>query len=56
MSSSTFEYDVEGQSARTLKAGEAMLIPAGIIHSARNSGSGNAAEVSTYVLGESHLP
>jgi len=46
----TFVYDVDGQPARTLKAGEAMVIPAGTIHSARNSGGGNAGEVSTYVV------
>ena len=46
----TLVYDVDGQPARTLEAGQAMLIPAGIIHSARSSGSGNAAEVSTYVV------
>jgi quercetin dioxygenase-like cupin family protein len=46
----TFEYDVDGQSARTLNAGNAMVIPAGTIHSAKSSGSGKAAEVSTYVV------
>ena len=46
----TFVYDVDGQSARTLKAGEAMVIPAGTVHAARNSDGGNAAEVSTYVV------
>jgi quercetin dioxygenase-like cupin family protein len=46
----TFVYDVDGQAARTLNAGEAMVIPAGTVHSARSSGGGNAAEVSTYVV------
>jgi quercetin dioxygenase-like cupin family protein len=46
----TFVYDIDGQSPRTLTAGQSMLIPAKVIHSAHNPGSGNAAEVSTYVV------
>ena len=39
------EYRFEGKPPVTLKAGEALLIPAGAIHSAKNVGGGNAAEV-----------
>jgi quercetin dioxygenase-like cupin family protein len=46
----TFEYSIDGQPPRTVNAGESLLIPAGAIHSARNVGSGNAGEVSTYVV------
>ena len=34
----------------TLKAGEVLFIPAGTIHEVRNVGSGNAAELATYVV------
>ena len=44
------EYRLEGRPPVTLKAGEALLIPAGTIHSAKNVGSGNAAELATYLV------
>ena len=34
----------------TLKAGEALYIPAGAIHTAKNVGSVNAAELATYIV------
>ena len=46
----TLEYEVEGKPPVTLKAGEALFIPAGAIHSAKNVGSGNAAELATYIV------
>jgi quercetin dioxygenase-like cupin family protein len=45
----TLEYEVEGKPV-TLKAGEALFIPAGTIHAAKNVGSGNGAELATYVV------
>jgi quercetin dioxygenase-like cupin family protein len=44
------EYQFEGKPPVTLKAGEALFIPAGTIHSAKNVGNGNAAELATYVV------
>ena len=44
------EYQVEGKPPVTLKAGEVLFIPAGTIHAARNVGSGNAAELATYIV------
>jgi len=44
------EYEVEGKPPVTLKAGDVLFIPAGTIHSARNVGSGNAAELATYLV------
>jgi hypothetical protein len=32
------------------KAGEALFVPAETIHAARNVGSGNTAELATYVV------
>jgi quercetin dioxygenase-like cupin family protein len=44
------EYQFEGKSPVTLKAGEALFIPAGTIHSAKNVGTVNAAELATYLV------
>jgi quercetin dioxygenase-like cupin family protein len=44
------EYQFEGKPPVTLKAGEVLFIPAGAIHSARNVGSVNAAELATYIV------
>ena len=44
------EYRLEGKPPVTLKAGEALFIPAGAIHSATNVGGGNAAELATYIV------
>jgi quercetin dioxygenase-like cupin family protein len=46
----TLEYQVEGRPPVTLKAGEVLFIPAGTVHAAKNVGSGNAAELATYVV------
>jgi quercetin dioxygenase-like cupin family protein len=46
----SLEYEVEGKAPMTLKAGEVLFIPAGTIHAAKNVGSGNAAEIATYVV------
>jgi len=46
----SLEYQVEGKLAVTLKAGDVLFIPAGTIHAAKNVGSGNAAELATYVV------
>jgi quercetin dioxygenase-like cupin family protein len=44
------EYRLEGRPPVTLKAGEALFIPAGTIHSAKNVGTDNAAELATYLV------
>ena len=46
----TLEYQLEGKPPVTLKAGEALFIPAGTIHAAKNVGTGNAAELATYIV------
>ena len=46
----TLEYQLEGRPTVTLKAGEALFIPGGTIHAARNVGDGNAAELATYIV------
>jgi len=44
------EYRLEGRPPVTIKVGEALFIPAGTIHSAKNVGSGTAAELATYLV------
>jgi quercetin dioxygenase-like cupin family protein len=44
------EYEVEGQSPVTLKAGEVLFIPAGVVHSARNRSNAKASELATYIV------
>ena len=46
----TLEYQVEGKPPVTLKAGEVLFIPPGTIHTAKNVGSANAAELATYIV------
>lgn len=46
----SLEYEVEGKPPVTLKAGEVLFVPYGINHSAKNVGTGNAAELATYIV------
>ena len=46
----SLEYQLEGKPPVTLKAGEVLFIPAGTIHSAKNVGSVNGAELATYIV------
>ena len=44
------EYQLEGSPPVTLKAGEVLFIPAGKVHSVKNAGSANGAELATYIV------
>jgi len=46
----SLEYQFDAKTAVTLKAGEALFIPAGTIHTAKNVGKGNGAELATYIV------
>lgn len=46
----SIQYDVEGQGLVTLKAGDVLFVPYGVVHSAKNVGAGPAAELGTYVV------
>jgi quercetin dioxygenase-like cupin family protein len=46
----SLEYQLEGRSPVTLHAGEALFIPAGVAHVAKNVGSGKASELATYIV------
>jgi quercetin dioxygenase-like cupin family protein len=45
-----FEYQLDGRPPVTVKAGEVLFIPAGTPHAVKNVGSGNAAELATYIV------
>ena len=45
----TIEYVLDGKRV-LLETGQTVYIPAGVVHSARNVGSGNAAELATYIV------
>jgi quercetin dioxygenase-like cupin family protein len=44
------EYQLDGKPPVTIKAGEVLFIPAGVIHGVKNVGTGNAAELATYIV------
>jgi quercetin dioxygenase-like cupin family protein len=46
----SLQYQLEGQPPVTLNAGDVLFVPAETVHSARNVGSVNAAELATYVV------
>lgn len=46
----SLEYQVEGKAPVTLNAGDVLLVPAETIHAVENVGTGNAAELATYVV------
>jgi len=45
----TLEYQIGGK-ATTVEPGDVLFVPAGTIHSVKNVGSGNGAELATYVV------
>jgi quercetin dioxygenase-like cupin family protein len=46
----TWDYQLEGNSPVTLKAGDVLFIPAGVVHSAKNFGADKGAELATYIV------
>ncbi len=45
----TIEYEIDGKWV-TVKAGDSLFVPDGVVHAARNTGTEPAAELATYVL------
>jgi quercetin dioxygenase-like cupin family protein len=45
----SLEYEIDGKLAK-VKAGDVLFVPAGAIHTAKNIGSGNGAELATYIV------
>jgi quercetin dioxygenase-like cupin family protein len=48
--SGTLLLEVDGQPSRTIKAGQAFFIPAGVVHAGKNVGKGKAVVLATYVV------
>jgi quercetin dioxygenase-like cupin family protein len=46
----TIEYDIDGKAPLTLKAGDVLFVPYGVVHAAKNVGSTRASELGTYVV------
>jgi quercetin dioxygenase-like cupin family protein len=46
----TLEYQVDGKAPVTLRAGEVLFVPAGAIHTAKNAGDVEGAELATYIV------
>jgi quercetin dioxygenase-like cupin family protein len=46
----SLEYQIDGRPPMSFNAGDALTVPAGAVHAVRNVGSGNAAELATYVV------
>jgi quercetin dioxygenase-like cupin family protein len=44
------EYAIDGREPATFNAGEVLLVPPETVHSVRNVGSANAAELATYIV------
>lgn len=47
--SGSIEYEVNGKTVR-LQAGESIYLPAGAVHSAKNTGTGITSELATYLV------
>ena len=45
----TLEYEIDGKKT-TVKPGDVLFVPAGVVHSVKNIGRGNGAELATYVV------
>lgn len=46
----TLEYEIAGKPPARVKPGDVLFVPAGTVHSAKNIGTGNGAELATYVV------
>jgi len=46
----SLECHIDGQSPKVVSVGEALLVPAETVHAVKNVGTGNAAELATYVV------
>ena len=44
------EYRLDGRPPVTVRAGEVLFIPSGVVHAVRNVGTGRAVELATYVV------
>jgi quercetin dioxygenase-like cupin family protein len=52
----TIEYQIDGKLPVILKTGDALFIPDGAVHTAKNVGSGKASELATYIVEKAKPP
>jgi quercetin dioxygenase-like cupin family protein len=52
----SLEYEVDGQPPHRVGAGDALTVPAEVVHSVRNVGDGDAAELATYIVEKGKPP
>ncbi len=48
----SLQYDIDGQPPTRVSAGEGLMVPAETVHTVKNIGTGNAAELATYIVEE----
>jgi quercetin dioxygenase-like cupin family protein len=46
----SLEYQIDGQPAKVYNAGEALTVPAGVIHAVRNAGPGTGTALATDIV------
>ena len=46
----TLQLEIAGEPPRTVKAGEAFFVPAGVVHDGKNIGKGRAKVLATYFV------
>jgi len=46
----SLEYAIDGQPPTTFNAGDVLMVPPETVHAVKNVGTGNAAELATYVV------
>jgi quercetin dioxygenase-like cupin family protein len=46
----SLEYQIDGQPTKVYNAGEALTVPAGVIHAVRNVGTGAGAALATDIV------
>jgi len=46
----SLQYDIDGQPPIRVSAGQGLTVPPDTVHAVKNIGSGNAAELATYIV------
>ena len=46
----SLQYEIDGQPPTRVSAGEGLMVPADTVHAVKNIGTGNAAELATYIV------
>jgi quercetin dioxygenase-like cupin family protein len=46
----SLEYQIDGQPTKVYNAGEALTVPAGVIHAVRNAGTGGGTALATDIV------